>query len=96
MEKRTLTTDLTCQFKEHLSLEERSENTTQKYMCDIKAFLLFLSGATLTKEIVIEYKKHLQPKQSIHFYFYCIMPNYCVNHVCDSNWEHKKFKKSHR
>ena len=46
-------------------LEERSENTSQKYMRDIKAFILFLSGAVLTKEIVIEYKKRLQEDYAV-------------------------------
>ena len=65
MEERTLTADIICQFKEHLILEERSENTIEKYMRDIKAFVAFLSDATLTKEIVIEYKKHLQENYAV-------------------------------
>ncbi|MBO4733540.1 MAG: tyrosine-type recombinase/integrase [Clostridia bacterium] len=60
MEERTLTADVICQFKEHLSLEERSENTIEKYMRDIKAFVAFLSDATLSKETVIEYKAKLK------------------------------------
>lgn len=65
MEERTLTADIICQFKEHLILEERSENTIEKYMRDIKAFVEFLSGATLTKEVVIDYKKHLQENYAV-------------------------------
>lgn len=65
MEERTLTADVICQFKEHLSLEERSENTIEKYIRDIKAFILFLSDATLSKETVIEYKKHLQESYAV-------------------------------
>ena len=65
MEERTLTAHIICQFKEHLVLEERSENTTQKYMRDIKAFIAFLSDATLTKETVIEYKKYLQKNYAV-------------------------------
>lgn len=64
MEERILTADIICQFKEDLVLEERSENTIEKYMRDIKAFLFF-SGATLTKETVIEYKKHLQENYAV-------------------------------
>ena len=60
MEERILTADIICQFKEHLILEERSKNTIEKYMRDIKAFLLFLSDTMLTKEVVIDYKKQLQ------------------------------------
>ena len=65
MEERILTADIICQFKEHLVLEERSENTIEKYIRDIKAFVAFLSGATLTKETVIEYKKHLQENYAV-------------------------------
>ena len=65
MEERTLTADIICQFKEHLILEERSENTVEKYLRDIKAFMMFLSGRELTKETVIEYKKQLQEKYAV-------------------------------
>ena len=65
MKERILTADIICQFKEHLILEERSENTIEKYMRDIKAFVAFLSCATLTKETVIEYKKHLQENYAV-------------------------------
>ena len=65
MEERILTADTICQFKEHLVLEERSENTIEKYMRDIKAFITFLSGVTLTKETVIQYKKHLQENYAV-------------------------------
>ena len=65
MEERILTADVICQFKEHLILEERSENTIEKYMRDIKAFVLFLQSATLTKEVVIDYKKHLQENYAV-------------------------------
>ena len=65
MEERTLTVGIICQFKEHLILEERSKNTIEKYMRDIKAFIAFLSAATPTKETVIEYKKHLQENYAV-------------------------------
>lgn len=65
MKERILTTDIICQFKEHLILEERSENTIEKYLRDIKAFLSFLSGVMLTKEVVIDYKKHLQENYAV-------------------------------
>ena len=65
MEERTLTADIICQFKEHLILEERSENTIEKYIRDIKAFMLFLSVRKLTKEVVIEYKKQLQENYAV-------------------------------
>ena len=65
MKERILTADIICQFKEHLILEERSGNTIEKYMRDIKAFVSFSSGATLTKELVIDYKKYLQEDYAV-------------------------------
>lgn len=65
MEERILTVDIICQFKEHLILEERSENTVEKYLRDIKAFMMFLSGRELTKETVIDYKKHLHEDYAV-------------------------------
>ena len=65
MEERILTADIICQFKEHLILEERSENTIEKYIRDIKAFMLFISKNKLTKETVIEYKRHLQESYAV-------------------------------
>lgn len=47
-------------FKEHLILEERSTATVEKYIRDVKAFAVYLSSAEITKERVINYKKHLQ------------------------------------
>ncbi len=67
MKERILTAHIICQFKEHLILEERSENTIEKYMRDIKAFVSFLPSAVLTKEVVIEYKKHFQEDYKIRY-----------------------------
>ncbi len=57
---RFLTQEIISGFKEHLILEERSAATVEKYIRDVKAFSVFASGAEVTKELVIEYKKHLQ------------------------------------
>jgi len=62
--ERILTADLVCKFKEHLILEERSENTIEKYVRDIKAFMCF-ADSVLTKETVISYKKSLQEKYKV-------------------------------
>ncbi len=60
MEERTLTADLIYQFKEHLVLEERSENTIEKYIRDIKAFIAYSNGGEITKEFAIAYKNKLK------------------------------------
>jgi len=62
--ERILTADLVSKFKEHLILEERSENTIEKYIRDIKAFMCF-AELPLTKETVIFYKKNLQEKYKV-------------------------------
>ncbi len=45
-------------FCNHLRKEEKSENTIEKYIRDVTAFVAFCAG-TITKEIVIAYKQHL-------------------------------------
>ena len=42
-----------------LKSEEKSENTVQKYMRDVRAFAAYISGAEITKEAVIAYKSNL-------------------------------------
>ncbi len=49
-------------FKEHLRLEEKSENTIEKYVRDVRAFCSYVKGRTVTKEITIEYKQALLEK----------------------------------
>lgn len=60
MEERILTADIIFQFKEHLILEERSENTVEKYLRDIKAFMAYSNGGEITKELAIAYKNKLK------------------------------------
>lgn len=60
MKGRILTKEIISDFKEHLIFEERSTATVEKYIRDVKAFLAFVNGAEVTKEVVIEYKKYLQ------------------------------------
>ena len=60
MKGRFLTQEIISDFKEHLILEERSMATVEKYIRDVRAFSAFVNGAEVTKEVVIEYKKHLQ------------------------------------
>ena len=62
---RFLTQEIISGFKEHLILEERSAATVEKYIRDVKAFSVFASGAEVTKELVIEYKKHLQESYAV-------------------------------
>lgn len=54
-----LTKDMIQRFGHYLQAEEKSENTTEKYIRDLRAFLVFLHGKEVTKEIVIRYKNKL-------------------------------------
>lgn len=60
MEGRTITAKAINEFREHLILEEKSKVTIEKYIRDVKAFVAYAQGGTVTKESVIAYKKHLQ------------------------------------
>lgn len=46
-------------FKKHLTDEEKSKATLEKYTRDILSFIKWISGKQLCKQIVLEYKKHL-------------------------------------
>ncbi len=46
-------------YEQYLNQEEKSQATTEKYMRDIRAFLSFLNGRTITKEETLSYKQHL-------------------------------------
>lgn len=65
MKGRFLTQEIISDFKEHLILEERSMVTVEKYIRDVRAFSAFVNGAEVTKEVVIEYKKHLQESYAV-------------------------------
>ena len=46
-------------FKNHLYEEERSENTIEKYMRDVRFFREWLGGREVDKSVVLKYKKKL-------------------------------------
>lgn len=47
------------EFKHYLRLEEKSENTIEKYLRDIHAFWKYVGEQIVTKELAIAYKEHL-------------------------------------
>ena len=59
MEKRVLDQDVITAFHRHLTSEEKSDNTIEKYMRDVRAFMRFADGTEITKELVISYKQKL-------------------------------------
>ena len=46
-------------FCAHLQLDEKSKNTIDKYVRDVKAFGRFIGEQTITKELVISFKEKL-------------------------------------
>ena len=57
--KRTVSINNINQFQEYLHSEERSAATVEKYMRDIKAFMLFAEERAIEKSLVLEYKTKL-------------------------------------
>lgn len=48
-----------CAFAKHLSREERSEATVEKYVRDVRCFAAFVGENEVTRERVLLYKEHL-------------------------------------
>lgn len=48
------------EFREFLSKSERESNTLEKYTRDVNCFAEFVGGRSVTKEIVLEFKRHLE------------------------------------
>ena len=59
MKGRILTSEAIDCFKKYLRGEEKSENTIEKYLRDVRAFAAYLKSAEITKEAVIAYKNKL-------------------------------------
>lgn len=59
MKGRILTSEAIDCFKKYLREEEKSENTIEKYLRDVRAFAAYLGGAVVIKETVIAYKNKL-------------------------------------
>ena len=59
MKGRKLTEKLIADFSAYLKSEEKSENTIEKYLRDVRAFTTYQNGADVTKDAVITYKGKL-------------------------------------
>lgn len=57
--ERIITEKTIQEFKNWLKKEERSKNTIEKYLRDVRAFDAYQDGAEATKDSVIAYKQHL-------------------------------------
>ncbi len=49
-------------FEKYLCEEEKSDNTVQKYLRDLRLFSIWLDGKTVDKSVVLAYKKQLCEK----------------------------------
>ena len=47
-------------FESYLRNEEKSAATIEKYLRDVRTFMLFAAEKRITKELTVAYKKYLQ------------------------------------
>ena len=59
MKGRIITDNQIVAFAAHLKSEEKSKNTVEKYIRDVRAFAAYVGDAEITKETVIAYKNNL-------------------------------------
>ncbi len=59
MNGQTITSTTISKYIAYLKTEEKADATIEKYVRDITAFVKFLGGKALTKELAVEYKKQL-------------------------------------
>ena len=55
----TITQDLIENFQNYLINEEKASATQEKYMRDINAFFVWISGSEIDKRKVLDYKEYL-------------------------------------
>ena len=65
MQERKITNELITEFEMYLYEEERSGNTIEKYMRDIRFFREWLQDRNIDKSVVIGYKKELCERYAI-------------------------------
>lgn len=54
-----ITQKLIEEYAEYLRMEEKSKNTIDKYVRDIKALYVFIGEKPVSKELALDYKEHL-------------------------------------
>ena len=65
MKGRILTEREIATFAEYLKSEEKSENTVEKYIRDVKAFAAYAGNLEIHKETVIAYKRQISESYAI-------------------------------
>lgn len=61
MTERFLNNTLIDAYRDNLIREEKSTATVEKYLRDVRAFYRYVGEKSITKELVIAYKKQLIP-----------------------------------
>ncbi len=59
MKGKIITSKTIQQFENYLRMEEKSQNTIEKYIRDVNAFAEYLCGKEISKELAIAYKQYL-------------------------------------
>ena len=65
MRERKITENIILNFENHLTEQEKSPTTIEKYIRDIRAFSAFMGRKAIAKETVILYKKYLQENYAV-------------------------------
>ena len=65
MEERTITESMLLDYRKYLEEEEKSRNTIEKYMRDIREFQLWLSGCPISRQRVMAYKEKLKETYAV-------------------------------
>ena len=52
-------------YREYLAENEKSKNTVEKYLRDLRAFIRFASGGSVDKLLVLRYKEHLSKTYAV-------------------------------
>ena len=60
MQERKITEKLIQSFHQYLIGEEKSTATVEKYLRDVRAFAVYVGEKSVTKEVMMAYKSHLQ------------------------------------
>ena len=60
MENRYITETMQRDYRDYLEEEEKSRNTIEKYMRDIRAFRVWLSDRPLSRQELLAYKETLK------------------------------------
>ena len=59
MNEYVITEETISMFKDYLKSEEKSDNTIEKYIRDVRAFSVYANNSNITKEMVVSYKNKL-------------------------------------